>query len=169
MASSGLAARAKRLSSGAIFGLAILLAVTSAEFLNFTGFCWADLRYYSDRELINAAIGYELRMNEAADYVKDRKRYQSLEEFLAVNRDCCRVYRWGHPLELDGVWVRVFGWYIAVVNILYRLRDDGPRQFFDRYSFVNACGKVMNRMGSESQIGPSPASSKYFPALARVQ
>jgi hypothetical protein len=134
--------------------LVILSALTIAELLNFTGFCWADLRYYSDRELIGAAIQYELRMNEAADYIKDRKRYQSLEQFLTVNPDCCGMSRWGHNLQLDGIWVRAFGWYIAVANIWYRLRDDGPNQFFNRYSFVNACGGVVNRMGSEEPMGP---------------
>jgi hypothetical protein len=154
----GLATRVMRLLLGPILGWAILSAPILAEFLNFTGFCWADLRYHSDRELINAAIRYELHMNEAADYVKDRKRYKSVEEFLAVNRDCCRVYRWGHNLQLDGILVRVFGWYISVANIWYRLRDDGPNQFFNRYTFINACGEIMNQMGSEYPFGPPQAS-----------
>jgi hypothetical protein len=158
--SNGLVPRVRQLSLGATLGLVILLPLTLAELLNFTGFCWADLRYYSDRELINAAIQYELHTNEAADYIKDRKRYKSVEEFLAVNRDCCRVYRWGHNLQLDGIWVRVFGWYIAVANIWYRLRDDGPNQFFDRYTFINACGEIKNRMGNEEPIGP-PQASKF--------
>jgi hypothetical protein len=141
--------------------LVIVLVLAAAfglvEYLNFSGFCWSERRYFSDRELIDRAILFDLKALEDTDYIKDRKRYGSLDEFYAANPDCCRLVRGEHHLRAEADW-RWLGGYTAVAEVFYRLRDAGPRQFFYRYSLVSACGSVGDRMGHEQSTKPPKQS-----------
>src|SRR6266478_3225607 len=97
-------------------GAAILCTFTLIEYLNFTGFCYAQRRYFGEQELVDFAIKREI--------------YGSVEDFHKVNPNCCILYRWGHPDLAEGIWVRSFGWYISVAEIWYRLSTKSPSKFF---------------------------------------
>lgn len=148
------------------FVVASLCALIVYETLNFTGFCYEQKRYLSDEELINAAVRYEIgeQYNLHAHNIDDRpawtRRYISVEEFHHINPNCCFVHRWGFPGNYgEGIWTRIFGWYVALVDLQFRTRDTGPKQFYSAAAFVNACGAVGETFGTDS-TAPASTMSK---------
>jgi hypothetical protein len=109
------------------------------QYLNFTGFCYRELRYHSDQELIDAAVKYSLKYNK---FDPGRLRYSSLAEFYDANPKCCKVHRWGHDL-VDGLWTRLFGWHVTVVELKYKIRRQGPKDRFSADVALMACGGVV--------------------------
>lgn len=131
----------------AAIALLILLSVLAvSQYLNFTGFCYAEGRWLSDADLIRGAIEYTLR--RAPPRGSDDIKYSSVDDFLERNRDCCRVLR--HDREefegiADGHWVRVFGWYILTVKVWYQMKVVGPNNFADSTVVMTSCGEFSER------------------------
>jgi hypothetical protein len=137
-----------------VVGIFSLMSVALIQFLNFTGFCYGQRRYLSDKELIEAGIAYQMN-NTREYYSQGAIKYSSKENFIQLNRGCCFLTRDGHPgLDLE-IWGRIFGWYYAVVEIWYRLKNEGAQQFWYEYVYVDACGKVGFSWGHENSYGPT--------------
>jgi hypothetical protein len=130
---------------------AIILVVlggvlATIEYLNFSGFCYSQMRWLSDADLIRHAIQYNLQRaptKEAGD-----TRYDSVEAFLDRNQNCCKVLRQDRG-EFEGVlegrWVRLFGWYILVVRVWYQIKEVGPNNFVDSSIAMTSCGQFSER------------------------
>jgi hypothetical protein len=118
------------------------------EYLNFTGYCYAQRRYLKDEELIEIAASYNLRFsNEGPNAI----RYSAGPALVEQNPNCCVVHRTeGGPFDelMSGNWVRTFGLYTVVVEIWYRLKVSPPKNYLDSFVAMNACGKVAERQGS---------------------
>jgi hypothetical protein len=143
-----------------ICGAAFLGAVAIVEYLNFTGFCYADKRYHSDQDLIDFAItrglNFVSELHGSELYGSGEPiKYSSLAQFHHINPECCVLHRWGHRDLEEGVWVRSFGWYIAVVEIWYQIKPTGPNQFYNVTVFMNACGAI-KRIRGAAQASPLP-------------
>jgi hypothetical protein len=144
-----------------LIAVAAVCMLAAWEYLNFTGFCYGQHRYLSDQEMIDAAVLYEINTN-ARYHVQDvrdnpgwTKKYASIAEFHKENPHCCTVWRWGFPGNYgEGIWVRAFGWYVAWVDLEFRTRDSGQKQFYSASVSVNQCGKVMEDFGSASSVPP---------------
>jgi hypothetical protein len=146
----------RRIRSWQWIVVALLCAVALVEVLNFTGFCYSQVRYLRDQELIDAAIQY--RLADVGDYYLSRgaKKYNSVAEFHEINPHCCRLSKWGHPgLGEEGIWLRVIGWYVVVADLWYRFRDAGTNQFWSETVFMNSCGKVLEHAGGEMSYDPT--------------
>ncbi len=121
--------------------------------LNFTGFCYSQGAYYSDQRLIEAAIRYDISRHSASN-PETSKRYDSMADFRHQNPDCCKVYRYGHPF-LDPIWVRIFGFYIVMVEVWYRANETtGVDNFYDSLISFDACGRIMDFYGITEAHGP---------------
>jgi hypothetical protein len=129
------------------------------EYLNFSGYCYSECRYLSDRELIEKAVQYNLKNPPGVGGVT---QYASLDEFFAMNADCCFLERGGHETLQEGTWVRLFGWYVAVADIWYRLGDVGLDAYYNSLVALNSCGQVKQRLGPLYPFPrpPSKARSK---------
>jgi hypothetical protein len=135
-----------------VFAALVACAMAIVEYLNFTGFCYADKRYHSDQELIDFAISRGLNfvgeLQGSEIYGSgERTVYESVAQFHQVNPNCCELHRRGHPDLEEGVWPRVFGWYIAVAEIWYRIKSTGQNQFYHVTVFMNSCGAVKRIRG----------------------
>ena len=136
-------------------GVAILGTLALIEYLNFTGFCYAQRRYLGEQELIDFAIKRAIHFSDLVTRdVQEREVYNSIEDFHKVNSNCCILYRWGHPDLEEGIWVRSFGWYISVAEIWYRLSARPPNEFFHAYVFLSACGDIKRVGGSVASTLP---------------
>ena len=124
--------------------LALATIIGAMEYLNFSGFCYSEQRNLSDQELIERAVQYNLKNPPGIDGLM---QYASLNEFFVTNPDCCLLKRDGHETLQEGTWVRLFGWYIAVADIWYRIREGGPEAYYHSYVALNSCGQVKQRMG----------------------
>jgi len=138
-----------------LVGVAILCTFTLVEYLNFTGFCYAQRRYFSEQELVDFAIKQVIHFSDlVTSQVHDREVYGSVEDFHKLNSNCCILHRGGHQDLEEGVWVRSFGWHISVVEIWYRLSAEPPNEFFHASVFMSACGEIKRIGGSIASTLP---------------
>jgi hypothetical protein len=141
----------RKLACACAAGLLCALAVI--EYLNFTGFCYADKRYHSDQELIDLAITRGLKfvseLQGSEIYGSGEPiEYKSLAQFHQINPECCVLHRWGHSDLEEGLWVRAFNWYMVVAEIWYRIKSTGPNQFYRVTVFMNSCGVIKRIRGA---------------------
>jgi hypothetical protein len=151
--------RVRTVVEAALLGSALALV----QYLNFSGFCYSQVRFLPDSELLARAIQYDLKNPPIGE---GQISYASIDEFLTRNPNCCLLHRHGGSLLdgiLDGPWVRIFGWYIAVADVWYKFREDGPRNYYHSAIAVDSCGKVRERLGPLWDFGrPSPKSRDAF-------
>ena len=87
-----------------LYELAILLsplAVISliAFTLNYSGFCFKEMRYLSDREQMESlfniwnrsSFSKSIRIDGEYQVLKQKNKYTSFDEFLAKHPDCCEI------------------------------------------------------------------------------
>lgn len=126
---------------------AVCAPIGTLEYLNFTGFCYGEGRYYSGNELINRAVQRNISTSKIGSRTMDEE-YATADEFRQENPDCCIIHQWGHPF-LDPIWVRIFGFYVVIVEVWYRLADqyDPNYGFYHSEISINACGKILKARG----------------------
>jgi hypothetical protein len=146
----------------AYFASVVAVCATALiEYLNFTGFCYRQGRYLGEQELVNFAIEQAIHFGDLVTTdVTGRQVYSSIEEFRRINPKCCILHKRGHPDLEEGIWVRIFGWYISVAEIWYRLSAQPSAEFFRAYVFMSACGEVKRVGGSTETIQPSESTNK---------
>ena len=125
--------------------IAGLMLFTFVEALNFSGFCYSTGRYLSDDEMIWAAVKYN---SGRPPFEGDREEYASLQELYERNPRCCSVDRSGEGRFMDGPWVRLFGWYVVLVNARYKFLTSGEKVIYNSDIGMNACGMVLDRFGN---------------------
>jgi hypothetical protein len=127
--------------------LVFLTVLAVVQFLNFTGFCYSQGRYYSDQDVLDLAIAHTVTPKDP----ERSKLYSSAQEFRDQNPNCCILHRWGDPL-LDPIWVRFFGFYVAVADIWFKAPDaQSIYGFYNSFVPVNACGRILKVQGIQEQ------------------
>jgi hypothetical protein len=122
-----------------------LLPLAAVEYLNFTGFCYGEGRHYSDDQLIDVAIKYNIKIQSMNPETK--RKYRSVAEFKQQNPECCTVYRYGHS-ALDPIWVRLIGFYRVVVEVWYKTNEPGEAdRFYDSIVTLDACDQIVEAQG----------------------
>ncbi len=125
-----------------LIGLAALSGIIVIEDWNFNGLCYRDRRYLSNQEFIDKAIEQSINDNRRSE---ENIHYKSIDEFLQQNTSCCVLFKDGHSILPEGTWVRFFGWYVAVVEVWYKIKNTGPDNYHLAYFSLDACGKVLQR------------------------
>jgi hypothetical protein len=128
----------------AIVFAALCGAFAIIECLNFSGFCYSQARWLSDADLIRHAIQYNLQKQpKKGDGIVE---YDSVETFLDRNRNCCVILRRDRgefENVLDGIWVRLVGWYVLVVDAWYQFKETGPDNFIQSAVAMTSCGDFL--------------------------
>ncbi|MBD2682724.1 MULTISPECIES: hypothetical protein [Nostoc] len=137
--------------------IGIPLTVLLAYFgLNYSGFCFAKMRYLSDEE--NIKLGFDalnnaekLRINLAgkmqySEFIK----YKSFDEYIKENPDCCAINPpGGSDLPPPEYLERIFGYHsgkFVQINFKVRYLDEAVT----KYQKIRAdiplqnCGKVVS-------------------------
>lgn len=123
------------------------IILSSLIVLYATGFCFSRFRYYSDAELIDIVIKWNLTLHKP-DSERD-KIYPSLDEFHKLNPNCCRVHKTGHWM-LSGP-----GAGDVIVNVHYKISDSAARpSYYDSHVRIGSCGNIRETGGTIEQQGP---------------
>ncbi len=137
------------------FGLPLILFSIYAS-LNYSGFCFDEMRYLSDEEKIRTV--FEMRNQQDTIYVKTEDRgwqryeqvkYESFEQFMKMNPNCCALdpggpYELPPPDFIDRITGYNSGEVMARKYTLYYL-DENDRQIPKKYntlSFISNCGRI---------------------------
>jgi hypothetical protein len=120
--------------------IAAFLVVGTWVWLMSAGFCFSQMRYLSDHELIASAIRTdETRMNvDNTD--------AAIAAFIAANPNCCEVIRYPASRSILDV---VAGFNIAEVSITYLdpyRTESTPEPYYLSYVAVEACGRGIKQV-----------------------
>jgi len=130
----------------------VLAGLLAFEFLNLSGFCYAQHRYLSVRELVDAAAGYNLAKHDPAG--ERDLAYASPDELYSKNPNCCGISNVANFQESPVIF-RLFGRYETPVHIHYRITNRPDEyQFYGSDVVVNACGKVVASSGTLEKQPP---------------
>jgi hypothetical protein len=143
--------RAHSRRAAILLALSIIIGLLAiVEYQNFTGYCHRESRYLTDRELLESAINFIIELDKRRG---EEITYNSPQELLDNNQDCCSLFKDGHSHLPEGIWVRFFGWYVAVAEIWYKARNGRPSYSRAEIS-IDACGKILEHFRNVESIPP---------------
>jgi hypothetical protein len=120
-----------------VLSIAVASVAVCTWYLLDSGFCFSQMRYLSDKELIVEAIRYN------ADDMKIDGTDASIGEFLKQNPKCCYVDRYPSSRDFLGPVGVCLGINYSEVVLNYERRKptfpDAP--FYEKYVSISACGR----------------------------
>lgn len=149
-----------------VLGL-LVLYVGSRLGMNYTGYCFEQQRYLTDQEKINVVIDHILgryppilKIHEKINddqwgirLLENPIFYNSKEEFLEVNKDCCKVVdyiKWdtGHPGDKVPFFSRLSGRISSYIYARYQTRYRNSEGNFQKkdskeYYAISNCGRIV--------------------------
>ncbi|MEA5601723.1 hypothetical protein [Nostoc sp. UHCC 0252] len=126
----------------------IPLTVLFAYFgLNYSGFCFAKMRYLSDEERFRMVFDYQNERTDLGRSTYKYIKYASFDEYIKENTDCCSINP-GGPYEIrqSSFLDRIFGYDardVIVINFKVRYLDETGNQRAFETRFENTlqnCG-----------------------------
>lgn len=135
----------------------IPLTILSIYFsLNYSGFCFAKMRYLSDYEKIQGAFDFQNHQNKIPAIIPGKKeqlydyiRYKNFDEYIKENPDCCSINPGGvYDLPPPDYLDRIFGFHSGdaiVINFKARYLDENGKQRLKEYQVEHAvqnCGQI---------------------------
>ncbi len=135
--------------------IGIPLAILGYFGLNYSGFCFAQMRYLSDEEKISSVFDYQNARRDLLNVVGVEKRiynyikYESFDEYIKENPDCCKINsEKTHDVPVPWFLDRIFGFNsgdFIFTDFKVRYVDEKGKQRTKEYRFENSvqnCGKV---------------------------
>ncbi|MDJ0615782.1 MAG: hypothetical protein QNJ63_03375 [Calothrix sp. MO_192.B10] len=119
--------------------------------MNYSGFCFAQMRYLSDEEKIRSVFDYQNARSELPINFKyyEHIKYESFDEYIKENPDCCKINsKRGHDVPVPWFLDRIFGFNsgdFIFIDFKMRYVDEKGKQRIKTLNFENAvqnCGKV---------------------------
>ncbi|MBN3890801.1 MAG: hypothetical protein HWQ43_17140 [Nostoc sp. JL31] len=115
--------------------------------LNYSGFCFAKMRYLSDEERFGMVFDYQNERTDLGRSSYNYIKYASFDEYIKENPDCCSInpggpYEIRHSSFLD----RIFGYDardVIVMNFKVRYLDEnGKKRVFETHfeNTLQNCG-----------------------------
>ena len=112
--------------------LVVLALLLVRPTMNLAGYCWEENRFLSDDEFIFKALEYTYSYDPPAYYaglqysglagrVMQPIGYKSFEEFIALNKDCCKlVDETSENYRVPWIY-KTEGWSATMVKVIYRV------------------------------------------------
>ncbi|MDJ0615780.1 MAG: hypothetical protein QNJ63_03365 [Calothrix sp. MO_192.B10] len=130
--------------------------------LNYSGFCFAQIRYLSDEEKlrlafnsINNAEKLDVENKDGKSVYREQIPYKSFDEYIKENPDCCKINpRGGSDLPPPRFSDRIFGYHsgeLIVINFKVRYIDDNGKQIIQETRIDN----TLQNCGKSSRFAPS--------------
>ncbi len=118
--------------------------------LNYSGFCFAQMRYLSDEEKIRSVFDTQnARKSLYTNGLREHIKYKSFDEHIKENPDCCKINpKRSHDVPSPSFVDRIFGFNsgdFIFIDFKVRYVDEKGKQRVKEFSFENAvqnCGKV---------------------------
>jgi hypothetical protein len=130
-------------------------------------YCFAESRFVSDEEIIDAAIREEVEYLQAVKTKYGRKivTFKDKEEFLKSFPNCCKILRGSEEREaynFNGFLNVFFGYYGSAVEIKYILKLAEKSGGFVEAPVIPI--RVVNSCGIAG-LGENDLGNYYFPDL----
>jgi hypothetical protein len=109
--------------------------------LNCSGFCYEKFTWLSNRDYIHLAV--EERF---ARYGQLRQEYGSVENFLSMHPDCCRIDYSSAFIEHFFINMLLFRYRVHVI-VNYPIEFQDQREIYTAYILVTNCGQASFDLG----------------------
>ncbi len=122
-----------------LLGVSLAILFTYAV-LNYSGFCFAKMRYLSDEEkfrilfeAFNSRKTVPIKTKDKGTQNYEQIKYESFEQFMEMNPNCCAIDPGGpYDLAPPEVWDRVTGYdsaqVIVMTSTVHYLDENGERK-----------------------------------------
>tara|TARA_B100001179_G_C18515068_1_gene370304 strand:+ start:144 stop:644 length:501 start_codon:yes stop_codon:yes gene_type:complete len=114
---------------------------------NATGFCYAEFRYLSDRELIDRYLEQTNAIKTDAAGVEKYLHSTNKDVYAFQYPECCRV------LGVSEQTIPLFGWDVIEISMVYpdyHVPPDTKEPYYQGYMALTSCGKIRDGTGSIS-------------------
>ena len=135
-----------------VIGLILFAVFCTVQYLNHTGFCYAEKKHLTEREL----VGRFLFGDKAASMTDEEKIKSEERRGILGNSDgkdyyhCCRIYEdSGFYTESEHSIMRFFGYYIWGISYKFVRKSQDEYQYESGFGTINACGKNSYILGTE--------------------
>lgn len=117
--------------------LALLLVIGPTQFLNHTGFCYSEMRYLSERELVDRYL-----FGKKADTMTLEEKVEKTQEQGGEYPNCCRLNGQFFK-DYEGFINNIFGNYVYEVEEHFLQINPIEKKYPYEvvYSSMNACGE----------------------------
>jgi hypothetical protein len=120
--------------------------------LNYSGFCLPQGRYLTEQELIDIGARDEFRFYPPSHYpgfaatIHNPIPYDSFEDFISRNPNCCSLSRTGREGGAPTLLHRFSGYFATFVRVEYRVEEDaaGAPKTTVSYIAITNCGFPWN-------------------------
>ena len=131
---------------------AVVLGLIGSSALNYSGFCFAQGRYLTEQELIEIGARDEFRFYPPSHYpgfvaeVAKPIPYNSFEEFVSRNPNCCSLTRTGRKGGAPTLIHRLLGHFATFVRVEYSVEEDVTDTPMTTVSYIaiTNCGHPWN-------------------------
>lgn len=158
----------KLYGAGSIVGLGFIGLFCATMFLNHSGFCYQEMRYLAQQELMDRALfGFEagaMSLKDKKHAMKNRSSPTGAGEIEYPN--CCRVTSKYPYLDKFGPDTnKFFGWYVYSFTVYYpmtsAITDRHPYEYSE--TALSSCGFKVRGTALTMDI----SKDSYFNALKR--
>ena len=111
---------------------------------NATGFCYAEFRYLSDRELIDRYLEQINAIKTDAVGVEEYLHSTNKDVYAFQYPECCRVY------GVSEQTIPLFGWDVIEISMVYpdyQVPPDAKEPYYYGIVALTACGKIRDGIG----------------------
>ena len=135
-----------------VIGLILFAVFCTLQYLNHTGFCYAEKKYLTERELVDGFLfGDKAVSMTHEEKIKDIKKRGILGNSDGKDyHHCCRIYEdSGFYTESEHSIMRFFGHYILSIGYDFVRKSQNEYQYKSGSGTINACGKNSYILGAE--------------------
>jgi len=146
-----------------LIGIALFTIFGVTQYLNHTGFCYAENRYLSERELVDRALfksrAGSMSFDEKVEAAKTRGYPTGVGEIEYPA--CCRAYP-------DNDSIKIFGYYRYQIGYYFAMTDEYAQNHEPNYPHktgslsVDTCG-----YNSRGNYSTTKSQNNYDSAIAR--
>lgn len=137
------------LTAGACVGTLALV-----EYLNFSGFCYQQRRYLTERELLTAGIQFFVNRQDSQTEDRDVV-YSSPSDLLNKNPGCCRLEQETAATNTP-ILDKILGPMVRDVRVYYLAnRSKRIDNYYDALVSVDSCGSIREIQGIAQKAGPT--------------
>jgi hypothetical protein len=117
---------------------ALVIFFVYFEFMSFTGGCYKEFRYLSERELIARFVNYPTWSS------KTKEEKAALINDQSLNNYCCRVGGEDIMIQDFSIIEKILGNYWYSIHIVAPRKGDKRYSMYESVSSVNGCGVPSN-------------------------
>ena len=160
-------AKHKKLIWLLIYFVIFILLILPVQYLNQTGFCYGEMRYLNEQELLDRHLfgkdADKMTMHAKLSILEERNKDPRRSYKLINYPDCCHVSK-NHmsTTPSDRFWQNFFGSYIYSLNIYLQRKKEDIASYDDNSPYYQTIYELHTCGISSDEVGGITISKKEY-------